>query len=105
MRTISVPMRPRRRGVLLLFQTPDDAAPTPIPGWAISLLSLLLLLSLLGLGVFGAYHYLRAQRLAAQMESLQPDPRTRELQRAILDQQDRVHSLEDDYGALTRQVA
>ncbi|MCW5852790.1 MAG: peptidoglycan DD-metalloendopeptidase family protein [Anaerolineae bacterium] len=100
-----MPIRPRRRGLTLYVQGADGDEPTPIPGWAISLVSLLLLLSVLGLSVFGAYHYLRAQRLAAQVDTLQPDPRTRELQRAILDQQGRIHSLEDDYQALTRQVA
>ena len=89
----------------LYVQAADGDEPTPVPGWAVSLVSLLVLLSLLGLSVFGAYHYLRAQRLAAQVDTRQPDPRTRELQRAILDQQGRVHSLEDDYQALTRQVA
>ena len=100
-----MPIRPRRRGLVLYVQAADGDEPTPIPGWAVSLVSLLLLLSVLGLSLFGAYHYLRAQRLAAQVATVQPDPRTRELQRAILNQQERVHSLEDDYQALTRQVA
>lgn len=100
-----MPIRPRRRGLTLYVQGADGDEPTPIPGWAVSLISLLLLLSVLGLSVFGAYYYLRAQRLAAQVDTRLPDPRTRELQRAILDQQGRVRSLEDDYQALTRQVA
>ncbi len=82
----------------------DDSEALRIPSWALSTATFLVLLALVGLAVFGAYYYLRAQRLTEQINATAPDTRTRELQRAILDQQDRVQSLQDDYNALTRQV-
>lgn len=100
-----MPTRQQNPGLSITLGPSDDSKTIRIPGWAVSALTFLVLFAFLGLAVFGGYHYLRAQRLASQLDSQTPDPRTRELQRAILDQQGRVRNLEDDFNALTRQVA
>ena len=100
-----MPTRRRGRGISLLFGASGDTDAVRVPAWAVSVATLSLLLVMAALSVFGVYQYLRAQRLAEQVSAMSsPDPRTRELQRAILDQQGRVQSLQDDYNALTRQV-
>ncbi len=96
--------RQRERGYTLLVVGPDGSRPVRIPSWAVSALAFVLLVGIIGLGVFGAYHYVRAQRLENQARQAAPDPRTRELQRAILDQQSRVQSLQDDYVGVARQA-
>lgn len=99
-----MPTRRRGRGISLLIGASGDTDALRVPAWVVSAATLSLLLVLAALSVFGVYQYLRAQRLAEQIGAASPDPRTRELQRAILDQQGRVQSLQDDYNALTRQV-
>jgi len=99
-----VPTRRRGRGISLLIGTSGHTDAYHVPAWAVSAATLSLLLVIAALSVFGVYQYLRAQRLAEQVGAASPDPRTRELQRAILDQHGRVQSLQDDYNALTRQV-
>lgn len=99
-----MPTRRRGRGIGHLLGASGDTNTIRVPAWAISAATLSLLLVIAALSVFGVYQYLRAQRLAEQVGVASPDPRTRELQRAILDQQSRVQSLQDDYNALTRQV-
>ncbi len=94
----------QRRGYTLLVVGPEGSRPVRVPAWALSLLAFLLLVGALGLGVFGVYNYVRAQRLENQARQSAPDPRTRELQRAILDQQSRVQSLQDDYVGVARQA-
>ncbi|MFN8473189.1 MAG: M23 family metallopeptidase [Anaerolineae bacterium] len=94
----------RGRGYTLLVVGPDGSRPVRVPSWALSVAAFVLLVGVLGLGVFGAYHYFRAQRLESQARQSGTDPRTRELQRAILDQQSRVQSLQDDYVGVARQA-
>lgn len=100
-----MPIPRRGRGLSLNIPSPNDAEGIRVPSWAVSAVALGVSLLVIGLALFGAYHYLRAQRLAEQVNAASiPDPRTRELQRAILDQQGRVQSLQDDYNALVRQA-
>ncbi|MFN8483508.1 MAG: peptidoglycan DD-metalloendopeptidase family protein [Anaerolineae bacterium] len=94
----------RERGYTLLVAGPDGARPVRVPSWALSVAAFALLVGVIGLGVFGVYNYVRAQRLESQARQSAPDPRTRELQRAILEQQSRVQSLQDDYVGVARQA-
>ncbi|MFN8498359.1 MAG: peptidoglycan DD-metalloendopeptidase family protein [Anaerolineae bacterium] len=92
------------RGYTLLVIGSDGSRSVRVPSWVLSVAAFALLVGVIGLGVFGVYNYVRAQRLESQARQSAPDPRTRELQRAILDQQSRVQSLQDDYVGVARQA-